>query len=216
MLRSCLWYFSFLQLREDVFHVVSCEVFVHVVVDLHDGGVGASTQALDLREGEASVGGRLKVADTQRFFDALLNKVAAAQHTGGRSAALEVVFSYGFAVDHRVEAGDLFQTQARQRQHRGDRLHGGIRDAVRARVLPLRKVEQCEHGTLLATFGILGELIFGTLGKRALKGKAFGGRGRGRGRGGGGRRSHRKRESLKEKIQNELSVDFAEDDVERS
>ena len=213
--RACFGNFSFLQLREQAFHVFAAEVFVEVVVDLHDGCVRASPQTLDLREGEASVGGCLKVADTKRFFDTSHDKVASAQHTGGRHAALEVIGADGLAVDHRVEACDLFQTQACHAQHHGDRVHGGVGDAVRALVLPLRKVEQREHGALSSSFGILGDLFFRALGKSTAKGKPLGRGGRGGRKEGGGSR-HLKNSWLENSWRRLLSVDFAEDDIQRA
>ena len=69
--------------------LTSFSTYKVIIVDLHHGSIRASTQTLDLQEGEQSILGSLTILDTQLLLDGLHNLLTTAEHARSRSAKLD-------------------------------------------------------------------------------------------------------------------------------
>lgn len=156
-LRAGLDLFTVAELLDDVDHGLWGEIFVEIVVDLNHRGVGASTEALDLDQGELLVLGGLTGLDAELVLKSLEDLCGAttAEHARGGGAELQEVLSNRLAVEHGVESGDLVNTHGGHLEELGDVVHD--RDGNPTGVLTLTEVEQWDDGSLLVLFGVVGD-----------------------------------------------------------
>ena len=102
---------------------------------LNHGGVDACSQALDLRESEHVVLGRLADFEVQRLLDGVEDLVRAPEPARGGGADLDVVLARRVPHEHGVEGGHLVHSHPGHSDEFGHVMHRGYRQPT---VLPLQ------------------------------------------------------------------------------
>ena len=105
------------------------------VSHLNHGGVDARSQALDLRESEHVVLGRLADFEVQRLFDGVEDLVRASEPARGGGADLDVVLACRVPHEHGVEGGHLVDAHPGHSDELGHVMHRGYGQPP---VLPLQ------------------------------------------------------------------------------
>ena len=122
-----------------VLKTLACSILSH----LNHRGVDACSQALDLRESEHVVLGRLADFEVQRLFDGVEDLVRAPEPARGGGADLDVVLASRVPHEHGVEGGYLINSHP---GHANDLCHMmHARDWQPASVLSLGKIKKGDN-----------------------------------------------------------------------